>query len=141
MHLRSEPIPVNSRIPHYSARVRVSGCYVRIERGEAAMLKIRVVIAEGRTLFRQGLAALLRAETDFEIVGEAADAEEARRVCARVQPQLIVLNSEMAGGSGQNPRNVLPHLRVACPGAALVFLGERSRIPSEEAQVLSAERR
>jgi len=41
------------------------------------MKRIRVLIAEDHTIVRQGLCALLRAEPDIEVIGEASDGLEA----------------------------------------------------------------
>jgi DNA-binding NarL/FixJ family response regulator len=87
------------------------------------MKPVRLVIAEGRTLFRQGLAALLRAEADF-VVSEAGDAAEARRVCLRVQPDLILLDAALPDGAGHDGLAVTASLRVHCPQAAIVVIGE-----------------
>ena len=39
-------------------------------------MSIRILLVDDHKLFRRGLAALLRAEADFEIIGEAADGVE-----------------------------------------------------------------
>ena len=41
------------------------------------MEKIRVLLADDHTLFREGVRMLLEAQGDFDVVGEAATAEEA----------------------------------------------------------------
>ena len=53
---------------------------------------IRVMVVDDHTVVRSGLSALLYAFDDFELVGEAADGEEAIRVCARVQPDVILMD-------------------------------------------------
>lgn len=53
---------------------------------------IRVMVVDDHTVVRSGLAALLYAYDDFELVGEAADGEEAVRLCARVQPDVILMD-------------------------------------------------
>ena len=44
---------------------------------------IRVVLADDQALVRAGFRALLDAEPDIEVVGEAADGREARRASSR----------------------------------------------------------
>lgn len=95
------------------------------------MPKIRLVIAEGRTLFRQGLAALLHTEADFVVVGEAADAEEARRVCTHARPDLILLSAGLPDAREEGTPAVLPRLRVCCPEAALVVLGKMENLEAQ----------
>ncbi len=41
---------------------------------------IRIMIVEDHHLVRQGLKALLENEPDFEVIGEAADGQEAIRL-------------------------------------------------------------
>ena len=53
---------------------------------------IRVMIVDDHTVVRSGLSALLYAFDDFELVGEAADGEEALRMCPRVQPDVILMD-------------------------------------------------
>ena len=43
------------------------------------MSKIRVLLTDDHTLFRQGIRTLLSAESDMEVVGEAANAADAVR--------------------------------------------------------------
>jgi DNA-binding NarL/FixJ family response regulator len=85
------------------------------------MQKTRVMIALSQTLFRQGLAALIGSDTDFEICGEAGDADETRRVCSRVHPELILLEAGFLNKG--NECGTVACLRAACPEAAIVIIG------------------
>ncbi len=87
------------------------------------MAKIRLVVAEGCTLLRQGLVALLNAEADFAVVGEASDAEEAHRVCLHALPDLILLAASLPGADRAERLDVITRLRACCPAAAVVVLG------------------
>ncbi|PNS09130.1 response regulator transcription factor [Solilutibacter silvestris] len=62
--------------------------------------KIRVLIAEDQAMVRGALAALLRLETDIDVIGEAADGEIAWRELQRLQPDLLLTDIEMPGLSG-----------------------------------------
>jgi two-component system, NarL family, response regulator LiaR len=53
---------------------------------------IRVMLVDDHAVVRSGLAAFLYAYEDFELVGEASDGEEALRLCARVQPDVILMD-------------------------------------------------
>src|SRR5215207_9316603 len=53
---------------------------------------IRVMLVDDHKVVRSGLSALLYAYDDFELVGEAADGEEAVRLCERVQPDIILMD-------------------------------------------------
>lgn len=56
---------------------------------------IRVVLADDHTLIRQGLRQLLEREYDIEVVGEAANGQEAIFAVASVQPDVIVMDVMM----------------------------------------------
>ncbi|MBT2229215.1 response regulator transcription factor [Nonomuraea sp. NEAU-A123] len=60
---------------------------------------IRVLVVDDQVLIRAGLAALLRA-AGLEVVGEAADGEEAIRLAAAVKPEVILMDIRMPGISG-----------------------------------------
>jgi DNA-binding NarL/FixJ family response regulator len=61
---------------------------------------IRVVIADDQDLIRGGLAAILAAEPDVEIVGEASDGAQAARVAASVAADIVLMDVQMPGSDG-----------------------------------------
>ncbi len=56
---------------------------------------IRVVIADDQPLVRTGLRMILSSEPDIEVVGEAADGAEAVEVCARLRPDVALIDVRM----------------------------------------------
>ncbi len=68
---------------------------------------IRVLIVDDHTVVRSGLAALLYAFDDFELVGEASDGEEALRVCARVNPDVILMDLIMPRMDGPTATRII----------------------------------
>ncbi|MFN8455834.1 MAG: response regulator transcription factor [Anaerolineae bacterium] len=56
------------------------------------MNPIRILIADDHPMFRFGLRALLAAETDTEVVGEATDGQEAVSLAASLKPDLILMD-------------------------------------------------
>jgi DNA-binding NarL/FixJ family response regulator len=60
----------------------------------------RIVIAEDHTILREGLKALLRAEPDLEVVGEAADGLEAIKSVEKHQPDLVLMDLSMPKMNG-----------------------------------------
>ncbi len=56
---------------------------------------IRVIVADDQPLVRSGLAMLLDAEADVEIVGEAADGSEAVDQAGLLQPDLVIMDVRM----------------------------------------------
>jgi two-component system response regulator NreC len=63
------------------------------------MSKIRVLLTDDHTLFRQGIRTLLAAEADMEVVGEAGDGMEAVAVAQQVRPDVVLMDIGMAGMS------------------------------------------
>lgn len=58
---------------------------------------IRLVLADDHAVVRAGLRALLTAESDLSIVGEAGTGEEALRLCAASRPDVLLLDITMPG--------------------------------------------
>jgi DNA-binding NarL/FixJ family response regulator len=59
------------------------------------MQKIRVILAEDHTVVRQGLRALLAAEDDIEIVGEAENGRQAIQLVKKLLPDVAVIDIAM----------------------------------------------
>ena len=63
------------------------------------MSRIRILLADDHTLFRQGVKTLLASETDMEVVGEAADGSAAAERAAELKPDVVLLDIGMPGPS------------------------------------------
>ena len=63
------------------------------------MSRIRILLADDHTLFRQGVRTLLASETDMEVVGEAADGSAAVERAAELKPDVVLLDIGMPGPS------------------------------------------
>jgi two-component system nitrate/nitrite response regulator NarP len=59
----------------------------------------RILLADDHPMIRTALEALLRG-TDFDIVATSATGEDALKDCARVEPDLLLLDLQMPGGTG-----------------------------------------
>ena len=59
------------------------------------MEKITVVLADDHTVVRQGLKALLVAEGDIEISGEAGDGRQAVQMAKKLLPDVVVMDIAM----------------------------------------------
>ena len=64
------------------------------------MAKIRVMLADDHSLFREGLAGILNTQPDFEVVGEADDGLAAIVMAEELAPDLIVMDISMPGCDG-----------------------------------------
>jgi len=69
--------------------------------GRGSMVdKIRILIADDHTVFRQGTRTLLEQEQDMEIVAEAGDGEEAVKLASEVVPDVTIIDVSMPNVDG-----------------------------------------
>jgi two-component system response regulator NreC len=61
---------------------------------------ITVVLADDHAVLRSGLRALLDAEPDIEVVGEAGDGEAAIELVKNLRPAVVVMDLSMPGKGG-----------------------------------------
>ena len=64
------------------------------------MEKIRVLLVEDHNLVRAAIKSLLHSFADVEVVGEAADGEEALRLAAAQRPDVVLMDIAMSGMNG-----------------------------------------
>lgn len=83
------------------------------------MKTIRVLIADDHTIVRIGLKALLGAEKDIEIVGEAKNGEMAVKEAMRLQPDVVIMDLMMPKMDGAAATAAL---RGRLPGAKVIIL-------------------
>ena len=83
------------------------------------MNKIRVLIADDHAIVRAGFAALINAETDIEVVGEAKNGIEAIREAVRLTPDVVVMDILMPRKDGLTATQ---ELHEALPSAKILIL-------------------
>ncbi|MEZ4862312.1 MAG: response regulator transcription factor [Caldilineaceae bacterium] len=80
---------------------------------------IRIVLADDHAVLRAGLTALLNAEADMEVVGEAGDGAACIRVVQEVRPDVVLLDINMPGVNGLE---ALAELRKVAPASRVLML-------------------
>ena len=80
--------------------------------------RIHVVIADDHTLFREGLAGIIRGNEEFEVVGQAGTMQEAVQLARDLLPDIILLDIDMPGGGLEAARIVAEE----CPVTRIVIL-------------------
>jgi two-component system response regulator NreC len=77
---------------------------------------MRVLLVDDHTIVREGLRALLADSPDVEVVGEAADGEDALRKARALRPDVVVMDLVMPGMGGLEAtraiRQELPDVEV-----------------------------
>lgn len=80
------------------------------------MEKIRVLLADDHTLFREGMTNILNARPDFKVVGEAEDGLEVLVKARELEPDLVLMDVSMPGCGGlkatQQIKQELPDVTI-----------------------------
>ena len=69
--------------------------------------KIRVLLVDDHVVMRQGLAELLEAEPDIQVVGEGSDGETGIRLASELKPSVVLMDVSMPGLSGIDATKVI----------------------------------
>ncbi|MCZ7540849.1 MAG: response regulator [Anaerolineae bacterium] len=85
--------------------------------------KVRVALADDHRVLRMGLAMMLSATDEFEVVGEADDGEQALELVRTAQPDVLLLDLNMPKASGLD---ILPQIRQTWPGIKVLVLTGRA---------------
>lgn len=83
------------------------------------MTRIRLMIVDDHTLFREGLRAILKSVADIEIVGEAGNGADAIRLAHELKPEIVLMDIQMQHPNGiEACRRILEH----DPDVAVIML-------------------
>jgi DNA-binding NarL/FixJ family response regulator len=63
-------------------------------------VSIRVLLADDQAMVRAGFRMILESETDIDVVGEAADGEQATAATRRLRPDVVLMDVQMPGLGG-----------------------------------------
>lgn len=95
------------------------------------MSPTRVLIADDHPLIRSGLRSLLARESEFEVVGEAADGYQALELVAQLKPDIVMLDVSMPRLNGID---VARKISETTPSTRVIIVS----IHSDESYVLRA---
>ena len=77
---------------------------------------IRILITDDHAIVREGLRTLIKTEPGLEVIGEAADGEEAVKLACELKPDVILMDMVMPRMSGleaiQKIKGVWPEVRI-----------------------------
>jgi len=94
--------------------------------------RLRVVLADDHAILRHGLRAILEAEPDLEVIGEASTVQDAVALSRCLQPDVVVTDVSFADGSGIR---AVGQLRRECVGVHVVMLTGHNSRESERAAI------
>jgi DNA-binding NarL/FixJ family response regulator len=80
---------------------------------------IRILLVDDQALFREGLRTLLSVQPGFDVIGEAANGEEALRLAATLHPDVILMDVRMPTLDGVAATR---RLRAAHPDIRVIVL-------------------
>jgi DNA-binding NarL/FixJ family response regulator len=85
---------------------------------------IRVVLAEDSLLVRQGLAELLAAADDIEVVASCGDVDSLMEAVAREGPDVVLTDIRMPPHHADEGVQVAAELRTSAPGIGVVVISQ-----------------
>jgi NarL family two-component system response regulator LiaR len=81
--------------------------------------KIRIVLADDHPLLRQALKDVLAKQSDFEVIAEASDGEEAVRLATKLNPNVVIMDISMPKLNGLEATE---QIKAKCPAIAVLVL-------------------
>jgi NarL family two-component system response regulator LiaR len=80
---------------------------------------IRVLVVDDHKVVRKGLSTFISVHDDLELVGEAANGEEAIEQCAALRPDVVLMDMKMPVMDGPT---AIGHMKARFPGVNIVAL-------------------
>ena len=82
------------------------------------MSEINLVIVDDHPLFREGVAAALQSESDFTVLAEGENAQEALELAKKHLPDIILLDINMPGSGLEAAKAIA----ASCPVTKIIML-------------------
>jgi DNA-binding NarL/FixJ family response regulator len=86
---------------------------------------ISILIVDDHAVVRAGLRAVLSGAPGYDVIGEAADANEGIALAGRERPDVVLLDITMPGGSGLE---AVPRLLAAAPATRILMLSVHDKL-------------
>ena len=96
--------------------------------------EVKILLVDDHPLVRDGLRARLEAAPHLRVVGEAGSGQEALELAGRCQPDLVLMDVNMRGGSGID---ATARLTARYPGIAVLILSMHDK-PEYVSQAMQA---
>ena len=80
---------------------------------------MKIIIVDDHVLFREGLAAIIRAESDIEITGQAGNVQEAVELVKALRPDMVLMDFGLPDGTGAEATRAILQEH---PGCKVIFL-------------------
>lgn len=80
---------------------------------------MKIIIVDDHVLFREGLAAIIRSESDIEIIGQAGSVREASELVQTLKPDMVLMDFGLPDGTGADATRAILQQHPDCK---IVFL-------------------
>jgi DNA-binding NarL/FixJ family response regulator len=84
---------------------------------------VRILLADGHRIMREGLCALINEQSDLEVVGEADNGRMAVGLCIKLKPDVLIMDLSMPDMSGVE---VISRIRMEYPNIKVLILSMHS---------------
>jgi len=95
---------------------------------KASSSSIRVLVVDDHTMVRRGLATFLKVFDDLELVGEAASGQIAIELCAKTQPDVVLMDMVMPDMDGATTTRLIRKQSPSIQVIALTSFKEESLV-------------
>jgi PAS domain S-box-containing protein len=127
--LSTPPISTKTVVPPIDKKSSVS-ITIASQRDATASSekKIRIILVDDHMVMRQGLAGLLQAEPDIEIIGEASDGQSGVDLIRELRPDVVLMDISMPGMDGIQATRIIhkEHPEVRIIGLSMFQEGKQS---------------